>query len=119
MDLTALPAMAAVGLLAYHLLRTFEDLRGIAQAPPARSTRGDARRNELLRRKRRRLEDLQEVDFDYVAGKLDARDRDALSTELKGRVVALMKEIDLVDQVEVRGARIEAELAERLGRAHG
>ncbi len=114
MELTALPTMAALGLLAYHLLRTFSELTRITQAPPVVSTVGDARRKELLRRKRRRLEDLREVEFDYVAGKLDKVDRDALTVELKGRVVALMKEIDGLDQVDVRGGRIEEELKQRL-----
>lgn len=111
--------MAALGLLAYHVLRTVEELRSIAQAPPAPPSFGDARRKELLRRKRLRLEDLREVEFDYSAGKLDEADRDSLMTELKGRVVALMKEIDALDQVDERGRSIEAELEQRLGRARG
>ena len=68
MELTALPTMAALGLLAYHLLRTFSELTRITQAPPVVSTVGDARRKELLRRKRRRLEDLREVEFDLRCG---------------------------------------------------
>ena len=116
MALTALPAMVALGLLVYHLWRTVEAMASIAQAPPVGAQHADARRNELLRRKRRRLEDLREVEFDYSAGKLDEHDRDALLGELRARVVTLMKEIDALDRVEERGARIEAELARRLGR---
>ncbi len=116
MDLTALPAMAALGLLVFHLVRAFEEVSRIRQDPTVVVSRGDARRKELLRRKRRRLEDMRDVEFDYTAGKLDAKDRDSLTTELKGRVVALMKEVDVIDNVEGRGAKIEAELAERMGR---
>lgn len=119
MDLTALPALAALGLLAYHLWRTVEGIAAVGPTPPPATGAQEARRDELLRSKRRLLEDLAEVDFDHAAGKLDAADRDALSRELKVRVVALMKEIDALDDVDTRGARIEAELARRLGRTAG
>lgn len=114
MDLTALPAMVALGLLAYHLFRTFAEIGRITQAPPVASSLADARRQELLRRKRRRLEDIKEIEFDYIAGKLDETDRDAFTAELKGRVVALMKEIDALDQVDARGTLIEDELRGRM-----
>lgn len=115
MEITALPAMAALGFLAYHLWRTLEGVAHIAQAPPEAIDLPSHHRSELLRRKRRLLEDLTEVDFDYTAGKVDASDREAMAREIKAKVVAIMKEIDVLDDVEARGARIEEELRRRLG----
>lgn len=115
MEYTFLPAVLAGGLLAYHMWRTGEAFAGISAGRKASDRRGEAMaRDELLRSKRLLLEALREVEFDRQAGKLDDDDSGALRRELEPRVMAVMKKIDAIDQVDVRGVAVEAELSRRM-----
>jgi hypothetical protein len=120
MDLTVTPILAALGLVAYHLWRTAEGLRGsMAEGQAVPPGAFDSRRAELLRTKHRLLGDIKEVEFDREAGKLDQDDAAGLQRELRVRVVEIMKEIDTLDDVEGRGEAIEQELAQRLAEPKG
>lgn len=115
MEYTFLPAVLAGGLLAYHIWRAGEAFVRLSGAGRRSELLGaTVAREELLRTKRRLLEALREVEFDRQAGKLDEPDSHTLRRELEPRVMAVMKQIDVMDKVDERGVAIEAELGQRL-----
>jgi hypothetical protein len=103
----------AGGLAGYAFLRTLLPFAGVLQRSAWRAKGTETRRSVLEREKQFVLRSIKELEFDRALGKVAEEDFNRLSRRLRSRAMRLMRDLD--EAVHEPRARIEREVAERLG----
>lgn len=101
-------AAAAVILVAWPLIQA-------AQTRAPQPTRRDQVLDELLARREATLTAIKDLEFDYLVGKIEEADYQALDARLRSEAIAILKAIDQhtgIDSGEA-SARLEREIARK------